>query len=562
MNKLGFVCKTIIKRKMFCKKTQQYGLMITNLVIISILSIDYLVWGASVHQSKLDSQKIFDGQTISYHDLIANRNLIDSECAKYRLVAEMMGKSLKMPANCLYFYEVSNNIADEPNVNAEPHNILSGSDSILNNGLKEMNSMYEIDLTKPQKSISYGGMVPLNPIVLIPGITGSRLEARLNKKDGVNFLCRKSKDWYDIWFSLKMLLPLSFDCWLDNIVLNYNATNSKTYNQMGVEIRPIQFGSLASVEYLDPKQPELTSYFAPVIKTFEALGYVRDKSLLAAPYDFRKAPDEMQDYFEQLTDLIDTAISENGGQTVKLICHSMGCTNILIFLRQKSPEWRRLHIERLVALGAPWGGSVKAIKAMVGGDNLDIALLSETKMRTLLRTFPSIVYLLPNEQVFSTNIKIKNYINDLPVNTDEQHLLVGTPNYNYTVKDLPKLFDDLNMTDVKQMYMNLKDLIKPLEPLSDLKVDCIHSLNVPTVDSLIFEQEKDFPDGPYNVLKGDGDGTVNAASLLVCLYWKQLLPDMIDHRVIYNTNHMNMLRHESLDQHFRSQQAELNLVYR
>ena len=57
----------------------------------------------------------------------------------------------------------------------------------------------------------------LSPVLIIPGIGGNQLEARLENVETEHFLCSKNYDWYRIWFSMKNLLPFIFDCWISNM---------------------------------------------------------------------------------------------------------------------------------------------------------------------------------------------------------------------------------------------------------------------------------------------------------------------------------------------------------
>lgn len=56
----------------------------------------------------------------------------------------------------------------------------------------------------------------LTPVILLPGDGGSRLQAKLNRRDVLHHYCeRNSKDWFDLYLSLSNLVPFALDCWLD-----------------------------------------------------------------------------------------------------------------------------------------------------------------------------------------------------------------------------------------------------------------------------------------------------------------------------------------------------------
>lgn len=56
----------------------------------------------------------------------------------------------------------------------------------------------------------------LNPIILIPGDGGSRIQAKLDRQKAAHVYCeRKSNDWFDLWLNLSLLVPFALDCWVE-----------------------------------------------------------------------------------------------------------------------------------------------------------------------------------------------------------------------------------------------------------------------------------------------------------------------------------------------------------
>lgn len=376
----------------------------------------------------------------------------------------------------------------------------------------------------------------LSPVVLIPGLAGSRMQARVDKEKRVNFLCDKQSDWKDIWLSVNQLLPFVMNCWLDNVRLVIDPKTGQTDNAPGVDIRVPDFGKVESVEFLDASIRDRSAYFASIIERYEALGYERNANLLAAPYDFRLAPNELGEWFDALRGLIEEA-KYKFSKPITLVCHSMGCLHALVFLRAQTVEWRASNIRKLISLAAPWGGAIKAAKALVAGDTFDLPLVSEAKFRKVLRTFPSVSYLLPNAAVFNAT----NYRRALPGGP----MIVERPSKKYFIKDIGNLLREVNLTQQALWYEQLQELVRPLEPLQDLQVDCVHSSNIRTIEKVFYRSDEDFPDGDYKTIDGDGDGTVNSESLLVCERWKSLLPEKVSHVIIPNTNHIGTLSHEA-----------------
>uniref|UniRef100_A0A6G1S892 Group XV phospholipase A2 n=1 Tax=Aceria tosichella TaxID=561515 RepID=A0A6G1S892_9ACAR len=409
----------------------------------------------------------------------------------------------------------------------------------------------------------------LSPVILVPGLAGSRLQARISKTNRVNIICKKQHDWQELWLSVRSFLPIAIDCWIDNVRLEFDMVSGFTKEPAGVESRVPDFGSVESVRHLDLKSPKLTKYFDAIIERYIKIGYQADKNLFAAPYDFRLAPQQLQTaLFEPLRQLIERAatghLPQVGGpaswwpmssgnelgragdtttsgdsslaaKRVTLVCHSMGCTHLLVFLRQQSAAWRQAHIRKVVALSSPWGGAVKALKALVVGEQFNLPIVSELKMRELTRTFPSVAYLLPQAEVYSRPTSQQADFGG-PV-------LVQTPQRHYRVDQLEELLHELGLEQQWQWYQKSASLIRPMEPLDDVPMDCLHGLNVPTVETVLFRNQTDFPDGDYELLNGNGDGTVNHQSLLVCADWASKLPHLIRHRIIPNITHTGVLSH-------------------
>lgn len=56
----------------------------------------------------------------------------------------------------------------------------------------------------------------LSPVILLPGDGGSRLEAKLDRKDVLHHYCeRRSDDWFTLWVNLSLLVPFAIDCWVE-----------------------------------------------------------------------------------------------------------------------------------------------------------------------------------------------------------------------------------------------------------------------------------------------------------------------------------------------------------
>lgn len=151
--------------------------------------------------------------------------------------------------------------------------------------------------------------------------------------------------------------------------------------------------------------------------------------------------DELDDYYQQLISLVEETYQLNHNHRVILVCHSLGCPTMLYFLNRRPQDWKDRYIKSLIALGGPWGGAVKALKAFTSGDNLGVIMVAALTIRKEERTFPSMAYLLPSAKFWSPD-----------------EVLVKVGRKNYTVADFEEFFRDINYTLGYHMWQDTKDL--------------------------------------------------------------------------------------------------------
>ena len=230
-------------------------------------------------------------------------------------------------------------------------------------------------------------------------------------------------------------------------------------------------------------------------------GYQRGSNLHGAPYDFRKAANEHEEYFVRVKTLIEETYSANQATPVIILTHSMGSPMMLYFLLQQSQAWKSRHIRALVTLSGPWGGTVRALKVFAVGDNLGNWLLSEKKLMWEQRTSSSLAWLMPQDGFWGP-----------------EEVLVQTVDSNYTQRDYKRFFSDLEEPNAWMMREDTAPLLAGL-PAPGVEVFCLHGGGVATTERLVYGQGEFPGSDPSQILKGDGDGTVNMRSLLGCTRW-------------------------------------------
>ncbi|XP_015784283.1 group XV phospholipase A2 [Tetranychus urticae] len=362
----------------------------------------------------------------------------------------------------------------------------------------------------------------LSPMVLIPGDGGSQLEAKIDKPDVVHYFCqKKSPDYFSLWLNLADLVPFVVDCWVDNMRLVYDNVTRKTSNSPGVDIRVPGFGNTTSVEYVDPSQVSVSGYYNQLVKVMVEMGYSRGNTILGAPYDFRKAPNEMEDFYNQFKTMIESSYTKLGKKLV-LVCHSMGCPITLYFLNNQKQDWKDRHIRCLISLAGAWGGAVKSLKAFTSGDNLGVIVLPALKVRKDEQTFPSLAYLMPTDKFWP-----------------HDEVIMSTTELNVTTSNYKEFFDLVQNTDGYEMWRDVRNLTYELKP-PGVEVHCLHGTGIDTMEYLDYRNVK-FPDHQPKITFGPGDGTVNERSLKGCLRWQTQQTQPVFYKNFTKVDHMSIL---------------------
>lgn len=372
------------------------------------------------------------------------------------------------------------------------------------------------------------------PVVFVPGDGGSQVEAKLNKTSVVHYICEKTtKDYFNIWLNMELLVPIVIDCWIDNIKLVYNNVTRITINAPGVETRIPGWGTSETVEWLDPSHASTGAYFKFIGDVLVKLGYSRNKSIRGAPFDFRKAPNENQEYFVKLKALIEDTYKENNNERVMMVAHSMGGPMSLYFLNLQTQEWKDKYIKALVSLSGAWGGSVKAMKVYAIGDDLGSYVLNESVMRQEQITSPSLAWLLPSQFYWK-----------------KDEVLVQTDKKNYSLSNLKDFFIDINYLDGWEMKVDTEPYTLNFTA-PGVEVHCLYGTEVPTVEKLYYKPGT-WLDGKPTLINGDGDGTVNRRSLEGCLRWQSQQKQKVYARPLPKVDHMAILSNINVLQYIQN----------
>jgi len=371
--------------------------------------------------------------------------------------------------------------------------------------------------------------VNLEPVVLVPGLCGSGIEVEVSQAIEPHYYCYSNYGWRRLWLNIAALLPGERDCFYHNIDIFYNETTNTYYNNPGVQTRPIDWGGVSGIDYLDYELGigvSLTSYFAPVIEDLKALGYVVGKNVRGAPFDWRK-PYNPDNFIENFRKLIEETYTINGNKRVNIIGHSMGSIHSTQFLNFQTQEWKDKYISALITVSAPWGGSPKALRSIISGDNFGIEvtswlpLIDAKRVRPTLRRAGGVIYMLPDIGLYNTTEIVK------------------TPTKSYSAVTMPQLLDDIGSPVSKAIWYKVHDVMdKIVGP--KVETHCLYGINFPTEEHYTYNNGWD--NQPEITFSHQGDGTITDDSLRRCLDFEkeQSQPvfikefDLADHLTVLN----------------------------
>jgi lysophospholipase-3 len=366
------------------------------------------------------------------------------------------------------------------------------------------------------------------PTLFVAGDGGNQLYAKLNKKDSPHYFCKlKTTDYFELWLNLEEISPYVIDCFIDNMRLIYDQKTRTTKNVDGVDIRVNNFGQTDTLEYLDSSHIYGTSYYSYIVSALVTkLNYVKGKEIRGAPYDWRKAPNELDDYFKNLTSLLIETYTTNNNTKVILIAHSMGNPIILYWLNNYlTQQDKDTYIRAFVSLSPPWGGAAKPLRLMASGDNIDVAVVRPLAVRPYQRSAVSTAWLMPSDAFWSAD-----------------EILVSQPKQNYTVKDYFKFFQDLNFTDGYDMRLDTQGLTYSLDA-PKVEYHALYGVGVKTPESFVYTASQ-WPDSQPSVLYGDGDGTVNLRSLYGFKRWYDQQNERIFFKELKGIDHLAILKNQ------------------
>eukprot|EP01111_Echinosteliopsis_oligospora_P011659 TRINITY_DN389_c0_g1_i2.p1 TRINITY_DN389_c0_g1~~TRINITY_DN389_c0_g1_i2.p1 ORF type:complete len:477 (+),score=122.76 TRINITY_DN389_c0_g1_i2:95-1525(+) len=368
-----------------------------------------------------------------------------------------------------------------------------------------------------------------DPVILLPGLGASGLDAEIHKNNSVAWYCFKNLDWFHLWFAVEEILVQG--CWMDNLHIQYDPVTGLYNNTYGVNIRPTDFGGVKGVSYLDYKlgiPVSLTSVYSNMVASLQEVGYTVGQDLRGAPYDWRLPADyqEKIGWYQALQELIEETYTLNGNKPVVIVTHSMGGPTALYFLNNYvTPQWLDQYVKSFMPIAGPWSGAPNALRAVLSGDNfglsfLGIDIVSKKKFRDVARGAGGVVELLPNPDVNKTST-----------------VFVSTPTKNYTIDNFDELFADFGTPSTQPIYKDVDTVLLALHA-PQIPVYCLYGYGIATEIAYSYPSVDDQPVIDDSDL---GDGTVPLYSLKECMNWDKQQKEPVTIETFNLVGHSDML---------------------
>jgi len=342
------------------------------------------------------------------------------------------------------------------------------------------------------------------PLVILPGLLGSVLEAQRVNATGIPWPCDANNPWEKVWVDIEGL-TIDYPCWKYCMELTVNRSGYTSPNP-GISVRN-PLNHTYAVACLDPANSitcSATEYLGDFLQYLYKNGYIQEVNVAVMPFDFRISPlnyYEDKGFFHDLAQRIETLYAANNNTKVALLGHSMGGFLSNLFLNTfVSTAWKQQYIAKFISVASPFGGAPKALRSVIAGESEDGIPLPVWWLQPVTSTWVGLLALFPNNRT----------------NMSGSEILVTVGSTNYGVNDLAKVLSlpGINLS----VFGSILDNIRYLDAQSPPGVPTVCLIGYGFDTEYAFNFSSLSGDDRWNpvVTNGPGDSTVPAASLEVC----------------------------------------------
>lgn len=380
-----------------------------------------------------------------------------------------------------------------------------------------------------------------SPIVMVPGLVSSVLNAEIKDREPFQSrlcaFCKRNSKRYTLWVSsVQFVRPC---CLIENLGFKIEE-GGRTVPPRGLNVTPAP--GLDGLRFINPHDPVPIDVYDQLFNVLTDAGWKADDTLRAFTYDWRRYGDPVftKTMFGDLRAEIEDVTAKYG--KAKLMCHSMGCPLLHMFLASfVSPQWKKTHVEGLLALGPAWAGSAQLAKNVIDGPTYPQLPTSLTRLfRKASATWPSLLTLLPTNL---DGMKI----------WDDNDGFISTPTQNYTVADTEMLLQEMatETTDAKDItkflpWMRSHSWNQTIGP-PGVPLTCVYVADTDTPTGYRFGSRKWDTVSKIDITgMGPGDGTVNIKSMEVpCKTWGGKISAL---KLNGKVSHVDMLNNDEVKQ--------------
>lgn len=346
-----------------------------------------------------------------------------------------------------------------------------------------------------------------NPVILLPPFYGTNLWATYNQTN-LPWYCDKKQDDKLLWLSTSYMGPLKMKC-LFKMLTTFIDDNDNIANWPNVSMNIHDFGGDESASYVIQSE-RFNKKFEPSMKNlvdhFTNLGWELKKDLFIAPYDWRIAPTFSDDFWPQLTNLIEQAYDVEK-EKVTLIGFSLGGYMIQQFLSKHcdSAEWKEKYIFQCILISPSFAGDIQMLYNLWSKRIPTFPYLHFDALSNCIEHMPSVHAHIPNEIIYSDVV-----------------LAIGPDGREYKGKDLYSLImEHLINNENSRKIFDKSQLIRKEVP-KDLGVKTTLLMNSKRKTCVALNFSKGFDKNPIRIL-GEGDGTMPAyGHRWVCKHFKNI----------------------------------------
>ena len=321
---------------------------------------------------------------------------------------------------------------------------------------------------------------PREPVVIIPGIAGSVLA--------------RASDEKEVWPNVNEMASLeglfSRDAYLDDLALD--ASGRSTVAMTAPDILRV---ATATISFLAVQK----DFYNDLINAFTAEGYVENRDLFVAPYDWRLGVAAEENALDAK---IQQAIAASPHGKINIVAHSMGGVLVKQYLADHADH---SFLDKLVLVGVPQLGAPKAFKVLDYGDNLGLALgpfdiLSSAEIKKISQNMPSLYELLPSPRYVQVD---GGYVRDFR-NSSNGTLLSYDETKNLMTSDPSDSRNAALMDAARAFHAGLDG-----QPVGASNIYNIVGCREPTISEFDL-----YDDGVVDINQTTGDGTVPEVSAM------------------------------------------------